>query len=310
MNERAVIVTGAAGGVGMDTSATLARRGYCVYAGAIDDWEMQELQNLKQLPGVERLVPVMLDMRKHEQIAAVVSQIERDNRKLVGLVLNGAASPAGVPVVHTPVALLRDTFEANVIGAFAAVQHCFKQLDANRGTIVFVSSATSLAPPPLVLPYVSTKCAINAMAHSMRREFRNSDIRVSLLIPTIIKRTYMAHGLFEATKRRLADIRGCKPIDVHPATYDPGKNTALLQAEGAADPFYEGMYQGQLQTIAYGLETGIEPSVVTRDIIDALEARSPRLVYYEGIGSRAFRLLAWLLPISWLDRLLAKIGYR
>ncbi|MEJ2411267.1 MAG: SDR family NAD(P)-dependent oxidoreductase [Novosphingobium sp.] len=258
----AVIVTGAGGGVGQDAVQTLRDRGYHVYAGAIDPWEWDIVSRLAAQPaGAGRLTPVMLDLRKHEHIEALVETIKAAGERLAGLVLNGAASPEGVPAEHTSVALLRDTYETNIIGNFAAIMACLPLLKRDRGRIIFVSSATTFAPPPMVLPYVTTKCALNGMAHVLRRELMNTGISVSLLLPGVIKNTYMAQGLHESTKHRLAEIRGCRPEDVTHRTYERDKNTALMQPEGGADPFYEQMLQGQLTTIGIGLETGFPPSM-------------------------------------------------
>jgi NAD(P)-dependent dehydrogenase (short-subunit alcohol dehydrogenase family) len=308
--EKAIILTGAGGGVGKDACASLAKRGYLVYAGVIDPWEMEEVGNIKQSQGLANLHPVMLDLRRHEHIDAVAKDIEAKGLTLAGLVLNGAASPQGVPAEHVTPELLRDVMETNVIGNFAAVRRCLPLLKRDRGRIVFVSSATTFAPPPMVLPYVTSKCAINSLAHVFRRELRNTGIKVCLLLPGVIKNTYMSNGLHESTKQRLAKIRGCEPRAVSAKTYDPGKNTALMQPDGGADPFYEDMLEGQLKTIQTGIETGFLPALVTRYITTALEAAHPRPVYVVGTFSHIFSFLSWLLPVSWMDTVTVKMGYK
>jgi len=310
MQGHAVILTGAGGGVGKDACATLAKRGYHVYAGVIDPWEMAEVTKIRDGLGAANLYPVMLDLRCHEHIAAVVKDIEGKDLKLSGLVLNGAASPQGVPAEHTPPELLRDTLEANVVGNFAAVQACLPLLKRDHGRVVFISSATTFAPPPMVLPYVTSKCAINSLAHVWRRELRNTGIKVCLLLPGVIKNTYMSHGLHESSKQRVAKIRGCPPSAVSEKSYDTGQNTALMQPEGGADPFYEQMLFGQLKTIQTGIETGFPPSLVTSHIIKALELPNPKPVYVIGIFSHIFNILSWLLPVTWMDGVTVKMGYR
>ncbi|MWV27758.1 SDR family NAD(P)-dependent oxidoreductase [Aurantiacibacter rhizosphaerae] len=307
----AVIVTGAAGGVGHDAVQTLRDRGYHVYAGAIDPWEWDIVSALAAQPAsAGELTPVMLDLRKHEQMAELAEKIAASGERLAGLVLNGAASPEGVPAEHTSVALLRDTYETNVIGNFAAIMACLPLLKRDRGRIIFISSATTFAPPPMVLPYVTAKCAMNGMSHVLRRELKNTGIGVSLLLPGVIKHTYMAQGLHEATKHRLAEIRGCTPEEVTHRSYERDQNTALMQPEGGADPFYEQMLQGQLTTIGVGLETGFMPSLVTKDIVKALEARRPKPVYVQGVASHAFRFISWLLSFRALDWVTRRMGYR
>jgi NAD(P)-dependent dehydrogenase (short-subunit alcohol dehydrogenase family) len=310
MQAKAVILTGAGGGVGRDACATLAKRGYHVYAGVIDSWEMEEVSKIKQSLGLENLEPVMLDLRKHDQIAAVVLDIETKGLELAGLVLNGAAAPQGVPAEHTSPELLRDVMETNVIGNFAAVQRCLPLLKQSHGRIVFVSSATTFAPPPMVLPYVTSKCAINSLAHVFRRELRNTGVKVCLLLPGVIKNTYMSNGLHESTKQRLAQIRGCAPESISSKNYDAGHNSALMQPVGGADPFYEDMLQGQLNTIQTGIETGFLPSLVTRYIMTALEIANPKPVYVVGVFSHVFNFLSWLLPFKWMDYVTVKMGYR
>jgi len=310
MNNKALILTGAAGGVGMNAARTLALKGYTVFAGAIDPWEDGQLRSLvSENPGAP-IVPVRLDLRDHSQINAVVQEIESRGLALAGLVLNGAASPHGVPAEHITPELLRDTLETNVIGNFAAVLACLPLLKRDGGRIVFISSATTYAPPPMVLPYVTSKCAINSLAHVFRRELRNTPVRVSLLLPEVIQETYMAHGLHQTTKEHLAVIRSCTPDEVSTVTYPQGGNTALAQPEDKPDPFYEDMLAGQLATIHTGIEKGIRPSVVSDFILRALEDEKPKPVYIVGKLSWVFKILAWVLPVRAMDWVVVKMGYR
>ena len=311
MAKKAVIVTGAAGGVGKDAIQALAARGYEVYAGALDDWELGEIEAIKQKHSLNNVHAIVLDNRNHDHMKGLVGELEAQGHRLVGLILNGAAAPMGVPFEHTSVALLRDTFEANVIGNYAAIQCCLPLLNTHEGRVVVVSSATTLAPPPLVIPYVTSKSALNALVHGLRRELRNTNVKLSLLIPGVIRKTYMSHGVHEGSKALLAKIRNCEPSDISEVSYDVGKNTALMQPEGGADPFYEGMLDGQLKTIAIGLTSGgFEPAVVTKDIIKALESARPKRVYYQGMASYVFAVLDRLFPTSWMDWITVKIGYR
>ena len=310
MPEKAVIVTGAAGGVGKDVIAALAMRGFYVYAGAIDDWELSEIEAIKQSRGLADIHPVMLDLRQHKDIDALATEIEREHLELAGLVLNGAAAPMGVPFEYTSVELMRNVVETNLLGNYAAIQRCLPLLKRHAGRVAIVSSATTLAPPPMVIPYVTTKSALSTLAHSLRRELRNTPVKFSLLIPGVIKETYMSQSLREGTKRRLAEIRNCLPDDISPLTYEVGGNTALMQPEGGADPFYEGMYQGQFDTISTGLTTGFDPALVTRDVLRCLESKRPKPVYYQGKFSYLFAILGRFLPHRWMDWVTVKIGYR
>lgn len=307
---QAVILTGAGGGVGRDACVVLAKQGYQVFAGVIDEWERQAVEAIIRDGSFENLHCVDLDLRHHNQCQMVVSTIESRGLSLWGLVLNGAASPQGVPVESISAELLRDTLESNVVGNYAAVKACLPLLKASCGRIIFISSATTFAPVPMVLPYVTSKAAINAMALSLHRMFRNTGVEVSLLLPEVIKNTFMAHSLFEGTKQRLANIRGCSVEQVSDLRFDPGENTALMQPEDEGDPFYEQMYQGQLDVINTGIKMGITPNKVSQVILRCLTASRPKPVYVIGKTSWVFRIIGRLLPTRWVDAVLAKAGYR
>ena len=310
LTEKSIILTGAAGGVGMDAIVTLARRGYTVFAGAIDPWEHDQLESIvSQNPGIS-VIPVALDLRKREQIEAVVKDVERRGLPLAGLVLNGAAAPHGVPAEQIEPELLRDVLETNVIGNFTAFRYCLPLLKKSAGRLVVISSCTTFAPPPLVMPYVTSKCALNAMTHTIRRELRNTSVRVILLLPEVIKETYMAYGFYETTRQHLAELRGCTPDEINKTTYDPGGNTALMQPADTPDPFYEGMLAGSFNTILVGIEKGIMPSAVTHFIVEALEAPEPKSEYVIGTLSKAFKFMAWILGIKGMDWILLKMGYK
>ena len=312
MTGKAVILTGAAGGVGKDACKTLAQKGYEVYAGVIDDWEMGIVNAIKEASQADNLHPVMLDLRNRDHIKAVVEAIESRGMILSGLLLNGAAGAIGAPFARTPIEFMEDALQTNILGNYAAIQCCLPLLEKHAGRIAIVSSATTYAPPPLTVTYVVPKCGLNALTHLLRRELRNSRIAVSLLIPEVIKDTYMAFDLHASSRKWLATLRNCAEEELSRLTYVRGKSTALKLYEYEEDPApdFENMYEGQLNTISYGLQNGIEPAVVTRDLVRVLESKKPRAVYYQGKFSYIYLILSWLFTARGMDWILVKMGYR
>src|SRR5262245_47171181 len=68
---KAVLVTGASSGIGRSITELLARKGYFVYAGARTDKDLQALDAIPNVKGVQ------LDVTKPDQIAAAVETVRR-----------------------------------------------------------------------------------------------------------------------------------------------------------------------------------------------------------------------------------------
>ncbi|MEK8143746.1 SDR family NAD(P)-dependent oxidoreductase [Streptomyces sp. M10(2022)] len=112
--QKLIVVTGASTGMGASVARQLARQGFHVLAGVRRDRDADAIRST----GIE---PVILDITKSEQVAALAARIADDPRALHALV-NNAGVQVNAPVEALPMAQWRQVFEVNLFGHIAVTQ--------------------------------------------------------------------------------------------------------------------------------------------------------------------------------------------
>lgn len=285
----------------------LVDRDYIVYAGYIDEWEANQLRQLKSELNTDHLVAVPLDLRSQEHIDAVVAQAEQQ-QNCRGILANGALSPMPRPFEHVDIDEAADTFDINILGNLRLFKRAMPLLEQNRGRIVYVGSIVGKVPMTLEMTYASTKHAGEAIMRVARQELKDKGITVAVVNPGVIARTYMAARHQLAAKTYVAAIDGCTPDEVEPLSFDLGNPDTVDLSYQKHEPYYRRFFSALTTNSTLAMQHFSTPESVAGCIVKAFEARKPKANYYVGLDSKTVRLLNWLLPTLLLDDLLAKMG--
>jgi len=178
-----ILITGASSGIG----AEFARQYAC---------DTNELLLLARRE--EKLLKLQKELRgKCKSVAIIVADVsdftllQQLLRPLEGidmLILN-----AGIALGHkhaeTPsIAEFKKLYDVNVLANHAILEVFLPKLQAQqRGTIVFISSLSSLFTMPSAKIYASSKRALNAYAEGIRYKYAKDGIKVITLLPGFIK---------------------------------------------------------------------------------------------------------------------------
>ena len=306
---QSVILTGAAGGIGMATLPKLVEAGYIVYAGAIDEWEISEINAIKKKLNTENIISVMLDVREPDQIEAVVSRIEKDHPRLATVIANGAACPVGAPFELLDFDSLSDVLNTNVVGNLRLLHRCLPMCKLNKSRIIIVSSMMGLIAGGMVTAYTSSKHATEAYADVLRRELAQFGIKIVLINPGAVKNTYMVAHHATYSKRWLAEVKGCDPSEISSLEFDCGKNTRLIQPNLRHDSFYIPPFQNYMELTRDALLPDKLTKIATADscsvaIMKGIQVKSPRIRYIVGWDCGIMWALNWLLPKRVMDRII------
>ena len=106
-----VVITGASSGIGLHAAVSLASRGYTVFAGIQKDKHRAILSNAcntvhNSISTFERIVPIVIDVRKSETITAsvvAVSQWMKKHNKPLAALINNAGVAVYAPAEMTTV---------------------------------------------------------------------------------------------------------------------------------------------------------------------------------------------------------------
>ena len=163
--ERTVVVTGASTGIGHALVARLAAEGWHVFA-TVRRAEDATALNAALGSAVTALIADVTDVAALS--AARASVTERLAGKPLGALLLNAGIALPGPLLHQPLAEIRQTLDVNVLGAIATVQ-LFAPLmivpgSEAPGRILAISSVSGKMAAPFVGAYAASKHALEAAA--------------------------------------------------------------------------------------------------------------------------------------------------
>ena len=87
-NSGAVVMTGASSGIGRGAAIALAKEGFAVFAGVRNERDAASIRGV----GMDRLIPIILDVTKTDHIEAAVKTVEASGLLLVAVVNNAGTS--------------------------------------------------------------------------------------------------------------------------------------------------------------------------------------------------------------------------
>lgn len=174
---KTVLITGTSSGYGKAIATLFLDRGWNVIATM-----------RRPDPGVfatasDRLKVLPLDVTD----AASIGQAIADGIAAFGAIdvlVNNAGIGMASVVEATPDSTVREIFETNTFGVFAAcramIPHMRKQ---GRGVIINVTSSSTIGIMPLVAVYAASKCAVEGFTESMSYELEPFGIKARLVEP-------------------------------------------------------------------------------------------------------------------------------
>jgi L-xylulose reductase len=174
---RAVLVTGATGGIGAATVRRLVGRGASVYAGGRD------AEKLARLCGETGAQPVPFDLASEDEIRAAVSGLD-----LWGVVNCGGFGGEIATPEDTDIAVFDKVISVNARGSLLVIKHVTPGMIARGvgGSIVNVSSQASLVALSGHISYGSSKAALDNITRVAALELGKHNIRVNGVNPTVV----------------------------------------------------------------------------------------------------------------------------
>lgn len=183
LEESAVIVTGAAIGIGYALAERLALRGAKVMIA--DREGAQAAADKLQAQGL-KAAACAVDVSNNEQVQAMVAATAETFGSVDALVNNAGiySTLKPKPFEELEADEWRRVFEVNVIGVFqcckAALPH-FKK--AGGGRIVNISSGVAFKGNPWMVHYVASKGAVVSMTRSLATELGRHNVLVNSVAP-------------------------------------------------------------------------------------------------------------------------------
>ncbi|HEY1949144.1 MAG TPA: SDR family NAD(P)-dependent oxidoreductase [Bryobacteraceae bacterium] len=217
MQDKVIVVSGGAGGIGAEVSARLASEGALL---VVADLHGPEAEAKAASIGPEgRAIGVACDITSAKQCeAAVQAAVKKFGR------LDGAVNCAGYSRPHDSLSLppadWAQMVDVQLNGAFYFAQACARRMVETGGGIVFISSTNAEAAFPRRAAYCCAKAGVAMLTKVLAIEWAEKGIRVNAVGPAYVatemtQRNIAAGNVNEAQiKARIPLGRLAQPADV------------------------------------------------------------------------------------------------
>ena len=267
-----ILITGCSTGIGYTAAHALKEKGYNVIASCRQKKDVTRLQS-------EGLTSILLDLSSPDSITEGVRQaLEISDGKLYAVFNNGAYGQPGA-LEDLPTEALKEQFETNFFGWHQLVKEVLPSMrKQNCGRIIQNSSVLGFAAMKYRGAYNASKFAIEGWSDTLRLELMETDIHISLIEPGPIETQFRANAQIAFQK--------------------------WIKTENSA---HEKYYRQQLERLnrkTSGNAFVLPPESCIPPLIDALEAKKPRIRYRVTTPTKVFALLKRVLPSRLLDVIL------
>ncbi len=220
-------ITGCSSGIGYETALTLARNGFCTYAGVRNTKNSDTLENKIANEKLDLNI-LQLDVNDKSSIENAVNQIKTKEKRIDVLINNAGYGLVGF-FEELRLDEIRSQFETNFFGVLAVTKKVIPLMrEQKSGTIINISSGAGQVGFPGISAYVSTKFAIEGFSESLMYELFPFGIRVIIIEPGVIKTNFFHNCIVseKSSKKSSSYSNSLKKIQ---------KNIELMQ-EHATSP--------------------------------------------------------------------------
>jgi NAD(P)-dependent dehydrogenase (short-subunit alcohol dehydrogenase family) len=180
---KTILYTGAAGGLGTETTLQFLRAGGEVVAVDNDHRKNENLLDLTQREGLKGLVMCEADLA---DLADLRTRLEKKSREVDGfdIVINNAAIYPSKDFENYTIEEFQAVQRVNVDAAIVCVQVALPHMrERNWGRIVNIVSVTVYGGWAKLAPYVQSKGALVGLTRAWAREFGQYGITANAIAP-------------------------------------------------------------------------------------------------------------------------------
>ena len=241
-----VLITGASQGIGKETALLFAQNGYNVVLAARQSDRLEALAHeIRAFHHSAIAIPT--DVRDSSQVKNLMDRAIAEYGSIdvlvnnAGVYISGTADSFTLEDWHT-------ALDTNLWGYIHTIHYLLPHfLAQGKGMIVNVASIGGRVPIPYLVPYSTSKFAVDGLTRSLRSELSPKGITVCGIYPNLIKSNFMERAIFrgkneeDAIARRqqveqVLSVPGVeKPEDVAKAIWEAVENKREEVIVGSAN---------------------------------------------------------------------------
>lgn len=179
-----VIVTGAASGIGLAVAERLGCEGAHLVLVDLEQERLDDAVAHCKASGAPDALAVVCDVGVQGQVAAAVEvAVTRFGR--LDVVVNNAGLMLFAKIEDQTEEDWLRVLRVDLLGAFFFIREAFRHM-TNGGAIVNIASIHALATSPMVAPYAAAKAGLLSLTRSAAIEGKAKSIRVNAVLPGAI----------------------------------------------------------------------------------------------------------------------------
>ncbi|CCH42050.1 3-oxoacyl-[acyl-carrier-protein] reductase [Wickerhamomyces ciferrii] len=231
-NTKAVLVTGAAQGIGKSIAIQLAKDGYQV---AVSDLSFQKDKGLETVKEIEsttnsKAIFIECDVSKKDQIFEAVNKTYEEFGSF-NTIVNNAGIATIAPILETTEEQINKILQININSVVFGIQAAskkFEELGNQSGKIINAASIAGIEAFEILGIYSATKFAVRGLTQAAAKELASRKITVNSYCPGIVLTPmwdeidakmgeYSGRAKGETKKKYIEGIalgRGSEPQDV------------------------------------------------------------------------------------------------
>ena len=181
---KAIFITGAAAGIGLQTALLFARHGWFVGAFDLND---QGLRALEAEIGRDNGLFMPLDVSDPHAFTAAIGAFAQATGGRLDLLFNNAGTGVGGYFDEVPWEALARVISVNLVGVMIGIRAAMPLLKATPGSLCLTtSSSSSIFGTAGIAVYSATKHAVRGLTEALSIEFKRFGVRAADLIPGLI----------------------------------------------------------------------------------------------------------------------------
>ena len=191
---KVVFLTGAGGGLGSATAATLTHRGARVVLADID---LCAAERTAQTLPWGRALPVECDVTATDSVRAAVSNAEDEFGPIDIAIANAGLMGRGGTFRTLTIDDVNRVMSVNVIGVANTVSATIESVIRNRGQIALISSVFAYLNGAGAIPYAMSKAAVEQAGRALTVELANHGASAMTAYFSLIETDMIRHGIDE-----------------------------------------------------------------------------------------------------------------
>jgi short-subunit dehydrogenase len=254
---RAVLVTGASRGIGLELAHEFARHGHDLVVNAEDQLVEEAAHTLRTTHGVE-VVAVQADLATEDGVRRLYDALPRP---VDAAALNAGVGQGGT-FLDAPVADQLRLIDLNVRGTTHLAYLLLSDMTARgRGGVLLTSSIASTMPGPGQPVYNATKSFVQSLAEALAEETRGTGVTVTSLMPGPTNTDFFRRAGLEGTLLARSAVDDPAKVAAQGYAALAAGRTAVVGGSPwvKAQAAVNGLLPDQVKAVAHRVFTAVSP---------------------------------------------------